>query len=152
MAEMELISSAFRDGEEIPIEYTCDGRDVSPPLDIAGAPDGAQSLALVMDDPDAPGGTFDHWVVYGISPGTSKIPEGTLPPGSRAGRNSWGRNGWGGPCPPDGRHRYRFHLYALDDELALSAGATKEELERAMKDHVLAEATLTGTYQRRGSR
>jgi Raf kinase inhibitor-like YbhB/YbcL family protein len=148
MARFELQTPAFGDGGEIPVDYTCDGRDVSPPLDIAGIPDEAKSLALVVDDPDAPNGTFVHWIVYGISSGTSKIPEGMLPPGARTGKNDWGRREWGGPCPPDGPHRYQFHLYALDLELDLPAGATRDELEKAIKGHVLAEATLTGVYER----
>jgi len=145
---MKLTSSAFEDGGDIPAKYTCDGADVSPPLQISGVPGEARSLALVMDDPDAPRGTFDHWVVWNIPPDTTVIPEGASPRGV-VGRNDFGKTAYGGPCPPSGTHTYRFKLYALDAMLELPAGSTKKDLEGAMKGHVLAEALLKGKYSRR---
>jgi Raf kinase inhibitor-like YbhB/YbcL family protein len=150
MAGFGISSSAFPAGDELPARYTCDGEDNSPPRAIAGVPDGARSLALVVDDPDAPRGTWDHWILYGISPGTSMIPEATVPPGALEGKNGWGGTGWRGPCPPEGRHRYFFRLYALDAELDLPAGASRQRLEAAMGSHVMAVAELMATYARRG--
>ena len=144
---MKLISTAFKHNQAIPPEFTCDGDDVSPPLEISDVPKNAQSLALVMDDPDAPVGTWDHWVAFNIPPGTKNIPKGTEPEGI-AGKNSWPRLGYGGPCPPSGTHRYFFKLYALDVELGLDKGATKKELENEMQGHILAKAELMGTYKR----
>jgi Raf kinase inhibitor-like YbhB/YbcL family protein len=142
---LELTSSAFADGGAIPRQYTCEGRDVSPPLAWSGVPPGAKSLALVVDDPDAPDPaapkmTWVHWVLY-------DIPPAGAPADGKDGLNDWDRTGWGGPCPPIGRHRYFFKLYALDTMLNLRR-PTKAELERAMKGHVLAEARLVGTYQK----
>jgi Raf kinase inhibitor-like YbhB/YbcL family protein len=144
---MELKSPAFENGGKIPSRFTCDGADVSPALEISGVPEGTATLALVMDDPDAPGGTFDHWLVWNIPPQTASIPEGTEPQGVQ-GRTGFGKPGYGGPCPPGGTHRYRFKLYALDQALDLKAGSRKAQLEGAMKGHVLAEALLQGTYAR----
>lgn len=144
---MKLTSPAFTHNGVIPSEYTCDGNDLSPPLVISDVPANAKSLALIMDDPDAPVGTWDHWVVFDISPSTTQIPKGTEPQGT-AGRNSWGRKGYGGPCPPSGTHRYFFKLYALDTKLNLSEGATKKDLEKAMQGHIIAQAQLMGTYKR----
>lgn len=143
---MQLTSTAFEDGGPIPQQYTCDGRDVSPPLSLADVPAGARSLALVMDDPDAPRGTWDHWVAFDL-PVVDDIAEDAGPLGTD-GENSWGRLGYGGPCPPGGTHRYFFTVYALDTELGLAAGATKTELLDAMEGHVLAAATLMGRYGR----
>jgi len=145
---MELRSPAFEDGGRIPSAHTCDGADTSPALRISGVPEGAAALALVMDDPDAPGGTFDHWLVWNIPPGTSEIPEGTEPEGVQ-GRTDFGKLGYGGPCPPGGTHCYRFKLYALDTQLDLREGARKAELEAAMEGHILAQSVLQGTYSRR---
>lgn len=144
---MKLSSSAFGDGKGIPPAHTCDGADSIPPLDIAEIPTNAKSLALVMDDPDAPVGTWDHWIVWNIPTGTKKItgqPEGV------PGKNSWGRTNYGGPCPPSGTHRYFFKLYALDVMLDIPAGSDKSQLIKAMQGHIVATATLMGTYQRRG--
>ncbi|MEF8788378.1 MAG: YbhB/YbcL family Raf kinase inhibitor-like protein, partial [Planctomycetota bacterium] len=140
---LELISPAFRDGAEIPTRYTCDGDDVSPPLEISGVPDEAASLALVVDDPDAPGRTFVHWVAWNIPPDTSELPEGKLPAG-REGTNSFGETGYGGPCPPegDGPHTYRFKLHALDAKLDLEAGAGADALYDAMDGHILDRTVL----------
>jgi hypothetical protein len=153
-----LRSSAFADGDEIPIRYTCEGEDVSPPLAWPAPPEGTRSLALVVDDPDAPDPraprmTWVHWVVVDLPPAAGSLPEGaaadTLPGKARMGRNDWKRAGYGGPCPPVGRHRYFHKLYALDVELPRLASPTKAELERAMEGHVLAEAVLVGTYAKR---
>ena len=144
---MELRSPAFEHGRHIPTEHTCDGADMSPPLEISDAPAGTVSLALVMDDPDAPMGTFDHWVVWNIPAATRRIEEGSEPEGVQ-GLTGFGKLGYGGPCPPSGTHRYRFTVYALDTELNLAAGSRKLKLEEEMEGHVLAQATLEGTYSR----
>jgi len=145
---MELRSSAFENGGRIPAAYTCDGSNVSPPLEVVDVPEGTAALALVMDDPDAPMGTFDHWVVWNIPPETASVPEGTEPQGV-AGTNNFGTTRYGGPCPPSGTHTYRFKLYALDAMLELKRGASKRKLEKAMKGHILEEALLEGAYSRR---
>jgi Raf kinase inhibitor-like YbhB/YbcL family protein len=154
-----LTSAAFDEGAEIPIRHTCEGEDVSPPLRWSAPPEGSRSLALVVDDPDAPDPraprmTWVHWVLVDLPPAAGSLPEGvtpeTLPKGARMGRNDWKRSGYGGPCPPIGRHRYFHKLYALDVVLSELAAPTKAELERAMKGHVLAEAVLIGTYAKRG--
>ena len=145
----ELTSSAFAPGERIPQTYTCDGQDISPPLRWSEPPAGTQSLALIMDDPDAPIGIWDHWLLFNLPAETRNLPEqAVLPAGSLDGRNSWGRTGYGGPCPPGGTHRYFFKLYALDVTLTLAAGAEKEQLLQAMEGHILAQAELMGTYSR----
>ena len=152
---LTLISPAFGPGEEIPPRYTCDGDDVSPPLRWSGVPPGTQSLALVVDDPDAPDPkaprmTWVHWVLYNIPPDTEGLPEGVaqLPPGTLEGLNDWKRTGYGGPCPPIGRHRYFHKLYALDVVLPDLGRPTKAQLEGAMAGHVIEEAQLVGTYER----
>jgi len=144
---MKISSSAFADGKSIPSKYTCDGADTSPPLSIEGVPPGAKSLALIMDDPDAPGGTFDHWIVWNIDPKTTAIAEGQSPKGI-AGRNGFGKDGYGGPCPPSGEHRYYFKLYALDMTLNLPPSSKKADLEKAMKGHTLADGQMMGRYRR----
>lgn len=143
---MRVTSSAFEQEGTIPERYTCDGDDVSPPLAVADVPTQARSLVLIMDDPDAPRGTWDHWVAYDIPP-DAEIPEGVGSLGTE-GTNSWDRTGYGGPCPPGGTHRYFFHVYALDTELGLPAGATKAEVLDAMAGHVVAEGALLGHYGR----
>ncbi len=148
-----LRSAAFDAGEPIPQRYSCDGQDVSPPLSWNDPPPGTASLALIMDDPDAPGGTWMHWVLYDLPPETRGLPESVpaldeLPAGGRHGENSWGRRDYGGPCPPSGTHRYFFKLYALDALLDLPVGVTAEQLAAAMEGHVLAQAELMGTYGR----
>ncbi len=148
-----LTSSAFAEGSSIPARYTCQGEDISPPLAWQGAPDETQSFALIMDDPDAPGRTWVHWVVYNLPPNVHALPEGiaadaALPGEAVHGRNSWGRNDYGGPCPPSGTHRYFFKLYALDSTLDLPPGAGKEEVLRAMEGHIVAQAQLMGTYRK----
>ncbi len=150
-----LTSTAFTDGTAIPAKYTCDEADVSPPLAWSGAPAGTVSFALIVDDPDAPAGTWVHWVLYNLPATTAELPENVAKVetldlgGARQGRNDFQRPGYGGPCPPPGpAHRYFFKLYALDAPLRLKAGATKQDVEAAMKGHILATAQLVGTYAR----
>lgn len=149
----ELASTAFAHEEEIPERYTCDGEDISPPLQWGDPPAGTQSFALICDDPDAPGGTWVHWLLYNLSTDVRGLPEAVpaqqeLADGSQHGRNSWGRSDYGGPCPPRGTHRYIFTLYALDTTLDLAPGADKATLLQAMEGHVLAETALIGLYAR----
>jgi len=151
---LSLTSNAFADGDAIPALYTCDGRDISPPLAWSGAPAGTKSLVLIVDDPDAPDPkaprmTFVHWVVYNLPSDSVGLAEaGHLPAGAIAGTNDFQRTRYGGPCPPIGNHRYFFKLYALDTVLSNVGQAAKAQVERAMSGHVLAEAQLLGTYQR----
>jgi len=152
--DLKIFSSAFEDGGMIPSKYTCDGIDVSPPLSWSGLPEGTKSIAIINDDPDAPMGTWVHWVIYNIPPAAKGLPEDIkrlerLPDGTLQGKNSWGRIGYGGPCPPSGIHRYFFKIYALDKMLNLKPGATKEELLSAMKGHILAQAQFYGKYTRK---
>jgi Raf kinase inhibitor-like YbhB/YbcL family protein len=149
MEKLTVTSAAFAEGAAIASKYTCDGDDVNPPLAIGAAPAGTRSLALIMDDPDAPVGIWVHWVAWDIPAQTREIPENGIPAGAKQGRNDWKRNDYGGPCPPSGTHRYYFKLYALDTTLTLEPSATKADLERAMKGHVLAAGQLMGTYKRR---
>jgi len=154
---MQITSSAFSTNGSIPAKHTCDGADLSPLLTWSGAPAGTRSFALIVDDPDAPDPaapkmTWVHWVLYDLPPGAASLPEAIvakdLPKGTLEGTNDWKRTGYGGPCPPFGRHRYFFKLYALDAVLPDLAQPTKAKLEAAMKGHVLAEAQLVGTYQK----
>ena len=149
MDEFTLASSVFEDGEAIPSRHTCEGSDVSPPLAWTAPPDATTSVALVVDDPDAPGGTFTHWLAWGIDPDAGALAEGEGAPVE--GRNDFGSSGYRGPCPPPGHgpHRYSFRLHALDGELDLQPGAEKAELERALEGRTLAVAELLGTYERR---
>ncbi len=148
MSEFSITSSAFAHNANIPPEYTADGRNVNPPLAISGVPEGTVSLALVMDDPDAPRGTWDHWIMWNIPPNTAEIAADSVPAGAIQGANGWGRSDYGGPSPPSGTHRYFFKLYALDAALDLKPGANKAALERAMEGHIIAQTTLTGLYSR----
>lgn len=141
---MEIASKAFKDGREIPNKYTCKGKDINPPLTIKNLPKKAKSLALIVDDPDAPGVTFVHWLVWNLSPKNPKLPEGFIPAGAVEGKNGSGSVGYMGPCPPSGTHRYFFRAYALDKVLDLNSGASRDELENAFKGHVLEEAELMG--------
>ena len=145
---MELTSPAFAAGALLPAAYTCDGKNVNPPLHIQFVPMAAQSLVLIVDDPDAPGGTWLHWSVWDIPPTTTDIPAGVVPPGAREGTTSFGTVGYGGPCPPGGTHRYVFKLFVLDKVLELENGATLTELQEAMDGHVIAHAELVGQYTR----
>lgn len=149
MLALTITSAAFAHQTAIPGRYTCDGQDTSPPLQIGAVPAGAKSLALVMDDPDAPAGTWVHWVVWNIPPHSGEIKENSLPAGAEQGVNSWKRNSYGGPCPPSGTHRYFFKLYALDITLNLPLSSTKAALEGAMQGHIIAKGELLGTYRRR---
>lgn len=148
MEKLTVTSAAFAEGKAIAVKHTCDGDDVSPPLVIGATPAGTRSLALIMDDPDAPGGIWVHWVAWNIPPQTREIPENGMPAAARLGRNDWKLNGYGGPCPPFGTHRYFFRLYALDTALSLPPSATKSDLEHAMEGHVLAAGQLMGIYKR----
>ena len=151
---LSVSSPVFQEGHRIPAKYTCQGQDISPQLAWSGLPTGTKSLALIMDDPDAPGGVFTHWVLFNIPPDSHELPEAVpvqarLSSGALQGNNDFGKIGYGGPCPPPGRaHRYQFILYAIDRTLDLQAGASKEQLLNAMQGHILAQAQLTGTYQR----
>jgi Raf kinase inhibitor-like YbhB/YbcL family protein len=150
---MKLESSAFRPHQTIPAKYTCDGADVSPPLNWDDPPAHTKSLVLICDDPDAPGKTWVHWVLYDLPSDLRQLAEGVppqpmLPGGGVHGTNDFRKLGYGGPCPPSGTHRYFFKLYALDTLLNLQSGATKVQVERAMQNHVLAHAELIGQYTR----
>jgi Raf kinase inhibitor-like YbhB/YbcL family protein len=151
--ELDIRSSAFEEGEFIPKKYTCDGEDVSPPLSWRQPPKETKSIVLICDDPDAPMGTWVHWVLFGISPDTLELPEGIshdkeVLGGAKHGLNDFRKYGYGGPCPPGGTHRYFFKLYAVDIEVGLNAGATKNEVLDAIKGHILAEGQLMGRYSR----
>jgi len=151
--QFALSSAAFTQGQPIPRKHGCDGQDASPPLDWGEPPEHTRSFALIADDPDAPGGTFVHWVVYNIPAASRSLPEGVPKVGKLAdesvqGSNSWQRLGYGGPCPPGGTHRYFFKLHALDTVLDLPSGASKQRLLEAMQGHVLGQAELMGTYRR----
>jgi len=156
---LSLGSPAFAPGGEIPALFTCEGRDLSPALDWTGVPEAAKSLVLIVDDPDAPDPkaprmTWVHWVLYNMPPAARGLPEGVavndLPAGTKQGTNDWKRTGYGGPCPPIGRHRYFYKLYALDVALPDLGAATKADVEAAMKGHVLEHAEIVGTYQKTG--
>lgn len=156
---LSLNSSVFNQGGVIPSKYTCEGDDVAPPLEWDGVPENAQSLVLIVDDPDAPDPaaprmTWVHWVVYNLPPDVTGLPEGTmaemLPAGTKQGLNDWNNIGYGGPCPPVGRHRYFFKLYILDTVLENLNSPTKAEIEAAMQGHVIAQAELVGTYKKTG--
>lgn len=149
MSELSITSPAFSQNGMIPKRYTCDGADVSPPLEIANAPEGTKSLALIVDDPDAPAGTWVHWLVWNFAADTREIPENTIPPGALQGTNDFGKQTYGGPCPPSGTHRYFFKLYALNAPLALPAGARKAKVEEAIGGHLLGKAELIGLYRRK---
>jgi hypothetical protein len=153
---MRIESTAFRAGQVIPSTYTCEGQDISPELHWSDLPHGCESLALIVDDPDAPDPahpkrTWVHWVLYDIPSAVAGLPESvtTLPPGTRLGKNDWNRTGWGGPCPPIGEHRYFFKIYALDTTLGDLHEPTAKQLSAAMHGHVLAHAELIGLYAKR---
>ena len=150
---IQMQSSAFEDGGMIPRQYTCDGADISPGLQWAAVPEETQSLALIADDPDAPSGTFVHWVLYGLSAERHELTENmpkdkTLPNGALQGVNDFGRIGYGGPCPSSGTHRYHFTLYALDTDLDLPPGQNRAALLDVMQDHILAKGQIMGRYKR----
>ena len=154
---LTITSPAFANGAEIPSLHTCDGKDISPELRLGGVPQGAKSLALVVHDPDAPDPAaprmdWVHWVLYNLPPGTTSIPQGVgpeqLPAGTLQGLNDWKRTGWGGPCPPIGRHRYFFRLFALNAAMPDLGSPNRQRLQREMQGHLLGSAELMGTYQR----
>jgi len=152
-ASIEVTSTAFQAGERIPVKYTCDGDDVSPPLSWSSIPAGTKSLALICDDPDAPMGTWVHWVIYNLPATATGLPE-NVPPhpilkdGARQGMSDFKRIGYGGPCPPSGTHRYSFRVYAIDSKLELEPGVAKADILKGMEGHLLAEGSLMGRYGR----
>lgn len=151
--EIQVTSPAFEEGGMIPRQYTCDGEDISPALDWRSVPEGTRSIALIADDPDAPIGTFVHWVLYGLPADAEGLPENIarereLPRGARQGVNDFGKIGYGGPCPPRGTHRYFFKVYALDTALNLPPGESKARLLKAMEGHILAQGQTMGRYRR----
>jgi len=149
LSNMKIESTAFQNNQSIPSLYTCDGANINPPLTFSDIPAGAKSLALIMDDPDAPSGTWDHWLFWNLPPSVTEIKEGVPPAEAIVGVNSWPKIAYGGPCPPDREHRYFFKLYALDTMLNLSRGSTKKEVESAMSGHIIAQAELVGKYNRK---
>ena len=146
MKELTIKSPSFQPNSPIPKKYSCDGENTNPQLTIEGTPKESKSLALIVDDPDAPNGTFDHWVVWNIPPSTTKIAEHSVP--GTEGLNGARKKGFMGPCPPSGTHRYFFKIYALDTELNLGAKSTKRDLEKAIQGHILAKGELIGLYHR----
>ena len=146
MEELKISSQAFENNGVIPVKYTCDGDDVNPPLNIEGVPEKVESLVLIVDDPDAPMGTWIHWVVWNVPP-TARIEEKSVP--GVEGINSFKRHSYGGPCPPFGTHRYFFKVYALDTKLDLSTNSSKKDVERAIEGHVLAKGEIIGLYSRK---
>lgn len=140
-------SPAFQNEQRIPGKYTCDGDDISPPLAIENIPEKTASMVLLVEDPEATNGTWDHWLIFNIPRDVTRIGENSIPIGTE-GNTSWGNTGYGGPCPPNGNHRYYFKIYALDTTLRLNQGAPKEEVFEAMKGHIIAESELMGTYER----
>jgi len=146
---MKLSSSAFLNNSKLPAKYSCDGQRINPPLEIKDVPGNAQSLVLIVDDPDAPMGTFVHWLVWNIDPKTAEIPENSIPAGAKQGTNSGGRTGYFPPCPPSGTHRYIFKLFALDKVLNLTPNASKDNLEQSMQGHILDSVELIGLYSRK---
>ncbi|HEY3423796.1 MAG TPA: YbhB/YbcL family Raf kinase inhibitor-like protein [Negativicutes bacterium] len=146
MELMKISSPAFANKTEIPAKYTCDGEDVNPPLHIENIPAGTKSLALIVEDPDAPSGLWTHWALWNINPHQGEISEDSVPREAVAGKNDFHRNSYGGPCPPSGTHRYFFKVFALDTVLGLAGSEGREALEKAMDQHLLAQASLVGVY------
>ncbi|MFC1647680.1 YbhB/YbcL family Raf kinase inhibitor-like protein [Patescibacteria group bacterium] len=143
---MKISSSAFENEGEIPSKYTCDGENVNPSLDFADVPEGTKTLALIVDDPDAPVGIWVHWLVWNIDPNTTKINENSLPKGASEGTSSFGSVGYGGPCPPSGTHRYQFKLFALDTEIDMESSNDKAALESRMEGHIIDKVMYMGKY------
>ncbi len=148
--ELRITSPDFTSGGAIPARFTCQGQDISPSLIIAGVPSAARSLVLIVDDPDAPSGTFTHWLVWNIPPGTKALPAGASPPGALQGTNDFGSASYSGPCPPSGTHRYFFRLWALNAVLPLAAGSPRKDLEEAMRGRIIGSAALMGRYGKGG--
>ncbi len=145
---MEITSPAFKNNDFIPSKYTCDGEDVNPAFSIEDVPKEAKSLALIIDDPDAPAGTWNHWTIWNIQPSITKIKEDSVPEGAIQGTNDFSKQSYGGPCPPSGIHNYHFKLYALDRKLKLNSSSKKEEVEKAIEGHILKQAKLIGKYKK----
>lgn len=145
---MKISSLVFKNNSPIPAQYTCDGQNINPPLEVSDVPPETTSLALIVDDPDAPGGTFLHWLVWDIDPNNSKIEENSLPNGAVEGKTSFGKIGYGGPCPPSGEHHYFFKIYALDVKMGLATGSNLRDVKKALEGHILATSDLIGKYQR----
>lgn len=146
---MKIESPAFKNNENIPSKYTCDGVNINPALKISEIPKNTVSLALIVEDPDAPGGTWIHWTVFNINPGISLIPENNIPKGAIEGVTDFRRPGYGGPCPPSGSHRYFFVIYALDSIVKLGSSARADDIKKAMKSHIIGSAELVGLYSRK---
>lgn len=142
--QMKITSPAFSQGDKIPVKYTCEGENAIPPLEISGAPAEAKSLAIIVDDPDAPRGNFNHWIIWNIEPNTTRIDG--MPAGAVSGKNSGGNTGFVGPCPPMGTHRYYFKVFALDDKINLDTNAIEDDLTSAMNGHIIAQGELMGRY------
>lgn len=147
--QLKLTSPAFLNAQPIPRTYSCDGADLNPPLAISGVPKEAKSLVLIMDDPDAPGGVWVHWLLWNIDPATVRIAKGSIPAGALQGLNGWQRKGYRGPCPPPGTHHYHFRLYALKERLDLPGSANRNDLDRVMEGKILAGCELVGIYSRK---
>lgn len=152
-ARFEIRSTAFDYNKPIPAQYTCDGADLSPPLTWTNVPAGTKSFVLIVSDPDAPSGQWAHWLLWDLPAGTTSLPQGVpktgaLPDGSRQGKNDFGNPGWGGPCPPGGRHRYVFRLFAMDRLIGLPPDATRDTLEKSIQGHIVGQTEVTGRYQR----
>ncbi len=145
---MKIKTTAFQEGGNIPSKFTCDGADANPPLRFEGAPAEAKSLALIADDPDAPGGLFTHWLVWNIDPKTTSVEENSAPSNGVQGKNDFGKSGYGGPCPPSGTHRYVFKIFALDRQLDLAADSKRAQLDAQMRGHIIAQGELIGRYSR----
>lgn len=148
-SKLVLSSRDFARGADIPVKYTCTGSGISPELRIGGVPAGAKSLALMLEDPDAPGGVFTHWLVWNVAPQTAVLSENGVPPGALQGTNDFSKTGYGAPCPPSGTHRYVFKIFAVDQTLNLETGARRAEFEAALKGHVIGEAELMGRCSHR---
>lgn len=148
MAALQITSPAFQNNGNIPRQYTCDGKDINPPLVIENVPKGTKSIAVIVDDPDAPVGVWVHWVLWNIDSNTKEIKENAVPQGAVEGMNDFKRHAYGGPCPPSGTHRYFFKVYALDTMLDISPNSQKSALKKAMKGHVLTEGQIVGLYKR----
>lgn len=147
-SKMKISSPAFNHNGNIPAKYTCDGENISPPLEISSVPPMTKSIVLIVDDPDAPAGTWVHWVVFNLPPETTQIAENSIPNGATEGTTSFGKQAWGGPCPPSGAHHYQFKIYALDIVLQLPASSQKADVEKAMDRHILDHGISVGLYQR----
>ena len=145
---MRITSPVLKHNSKIPSKYACDGQNISPPLELSGIPQGARSLVLIVDDPDAPSKTWVHWLVYNIDPKVKEVKENSVPIGGVLGTTDFGKPGWGGPCPPSGSHRYFFKVYALDTILDIPNGFTKQQVLEKARDHIIEEAEMFGLYNR----